>query len=301
MTLLAVVLAAAIAQAAPQAPTFPVGVEAVYVDVFVMAGGRPVTGLGTQDFELRDGGRRRDVELVAVESLPLRTFVVLDTSGSVDGEKLRQLQAGVVTLLHGLRPGDEAALVTFDHEIVLRVPPTAELSRLERGARGILPEGATALYDALYAGTLLAGGRGRPLLVAFSDGEDNLSWLEAQELHRVLQESNVLVQVVASVPEQPRLPSFGRGAPLPPPEPPHVQALRRLAEITGGQLWPADSPERLASAFAAILEAMRTRYVLRFEPQYPQRPGLHEIEVRLVRRSGKVHCRRAYFVGPASR
>jgi Ca-activated chloride channel family protein len=266
-----------------------VGVEAS-TDVFVTADGRPVTGLAERDFELRDGGRRREVELVAVESLPLRTYVVLDTSGSVDGEKLRQLQAGVVTLLRGLRPGDEAALVTFDHEIVLRVPPTAELQRLERGVRGILPEGATALYDALYAGTLLAGGHQRSLLVAFSDGEDNLSWLETQELHRVLQESNVLAQVVASVPERPPL-----------PEPAHVRALRRLAEITGGQLWPADSPERLASAFAAILEAMRTRYVLRFEPQYPQRPGLHEIEVRLVRRSGKVHCRRAYFVGPASR
>jgi hypothetical protein len=44
---------------------------------------------------------------------------------------------------------------------------------------------------------------------------------------------------------------------------------------------------------------MRTRYVLRFEPPQPQRPGLHPIDVRLVHRSGSVHCRRAYFV-PAS-
>jgi hypothetical protein len=38
---------------------------------------------------------------------------------------------------------------------------------------------------------------------------------------------------------------------------------------------------------------------LRFEPEAAQRPGLHTLEVRLVRRGGAVHCRRSYFAGPA--
>lgn len=301
-TLVGALLALAAAQLSPQTPTFAVGVEAVYVDVFVTEGGRPVTGLAEADFELRVDGRRRALELVAVESVPLRTFLVLDTSGSVAGEKLEQLQAGALTLLRGLRSGDATALLTFNQEIALRVPLTTEASLLERGLRGILPGGATALYDALYAGALLAGGPGRSLVVAFSDGEDNLSWLEAPQLQRVLEESNVLVQIVASVPpEEPPPPRFGELRAQPAPEPAHLRALRRLAEITGGQLWPADSPARLSLAFSAILEAMRTRYVLGFEPEQPQRPGLHAIDVRLVRRGGKVHCRHAYFVGPASR
>jgi VWFA-related protein len=286
---------------ASQAPTFAASVEAVYLDVFVTQDGRPVTGLSDGDFELRVDGRRRAVELVAVESLPLRAFVVLDTSGSVRGLKLAELQAGVLDLLRGLRPGDEAALVSFDHEIAVRVPPTGDLARLERGVREIRPQGSTALYDAIYAATLLATGRGRPLLVAFSDGEDNLSWLGAPQLLRALEESNVLVQVVASVPQEPPVPASVLGRAQPRAEPIYVRTLRRLAEVTGGQFWPAATPERLAKAFPAILEAMRTRYVLRFEPEAPRRPGLHTVDVRLVRRGGKVHSRRAYFVGPASR
>ena len=43
---------------------------------------------------------------------------------------------------------------------------------------------------------------------------------------------------------------------------------------------------------------MKTRYVLRFEPDRVRREGLHELEVKLVRGPGKVHCRKAYFVGP---
>jgi VWFA-related protein len=266
--------------------------------VFVTEGGQPVVGLTASDFELKDKGVRQPVELVGVESFPLTTFLVLDTSGSVDGDKLEKLQAAGRALLGGLRVGDEASLVTFDQEVRVRVPPTSDRERLERALLGIRPGGATALFDALYAGTMLASGRGRSLLVVFTDGEDNLSWLEARQVRRVLVESNVLVQAVGIVPEADRaaLPETLRARE--PREAPHVQALRQLAEVTGGRFWGASAPDRLADAFLAILEAMKTRYVLRFEPGRAKREGLHELEVTLTRRKGKVHCRKAYFVGP---
>jgi VWFA-related protein len=292
-------LACVLAAAAPPTPTFGVGVEGVYVDVFVTEGNRPVTGLAAADFELRDDGTRRPVELVAVDSLPLTTFLVLDMSDSVAGEKLAQLQKAAKALLGGLRPADEAALVTFDHEIRLPVPPTPDHDALTRAVDGARPRGATALLDALYAGTMLASGRGRSLLVLFSDGEDNMSWLEAAQVRRVLEEANVLVQAVGVLPaEEPAAHAFGSRPP--PPETPHARVLRRLAEVTGGRFWPAGSPGDLASAFLAVLEAMKTRYVLRFEPERGRREGRHELEVKLVRRGGRVHCRKAYFVGPAS-
>jgi VWFA-related protein len=287
-------VAAGFAQAPP--PTFTVEVEAVYVDVFVTEANRSLTGLSEADFELKDNGARQRVELVAVESLPLATFLVLDASGSVSGDKLVQLQAAGRALLRGLRPGDEAALVTFDHEIRVRVPPTGDRARLERGVGGILPGGSTALFDALYAGTMLASGRGRSLLVLFTDGEDNLSWLDAAQVRRVLEESNVLVQAVGVVPAEEAKIHWNRTR-QPPSEMPHVRLLRQLAEVTGGRFWPAASPDQLGEAFLAILEAMKTRYVLRFEPDRVRREGLHQLEVKLTRRKGRVHCRKAYFVG----
>jgi VWFA-related protein len=294
---LALALAAAAGPQAPP-PTFSVGVEGVYVDVFVTDGSRPVAGLTASDFALKDNGVLEPVELVSVESLPLTTFLVLDTSGSVAGEKLLRLQAAGRALLGGLRADDEASLVTFDQEVKVRVPPTSDRPRLERAVSGILPGGATALYDALYAGTLLASGRGRSLLVLFTDGEDNLSWLDAAQVRRVLLESNVLVQAVGIVPREEETTRDSLFVSRPGVEPPHVRTLRHLAEVTGGRFWAASAPDELAAAFLAILEAMKTRYVLRFEPGPVKREGLHELEVKLTRRHGKVHCRKAYFVGP---
>ena len=208
----------------------------MYLDVFVTDGNRPVVGLTASDFELRDNGARRAVELVAVESLHLTTFLVLDTSGSVAGEKLLRLQAAGRALLGGLRADDEASLVTFDQEVKVRVPPTSDRPRLERAVSGILPGGATALYDALYAGTLLASGRGRSLLVLFTDGEDNLSWLDAAQVRRVLLESNVLVQAVGIVPREEATTRDFLFVSRPGVEPPHVRTLRHARRGDGRPL-----------------------------------------------------------------
>jgi VWFA-related protein len=268
-----------------QPPTFAVGVEGVYVDVFVTDHKRAVTGLAAADFELRVDGVRRPAELAGVDSQPLSTLLALDTSGSVAGEKLRALQAASRLVVERLR-GDPVGLLTFDHEIRLRVPPTEAAEAVERALAGLQPGGATALYDAVYAATLLAPPGGRSLVVLFTDGEDNLSWLDRRELQPVLDSSNVILQAVGIVPD-PRV------------EPRHTRELRQLAESTGGRFWAASAPERLAAAFGAMLDAMKTRYVLRFEPDVAQRPGLHTLEVKLVRRGGTVHCRRSYLAGPA--
>ena len=298
-------LALALLLAAPQQrPTFEVSVESVYVDVFVTDGGAPVLGLKAADFELKDDGVRHEVELASVESLPLATLLVLDTSGSVAGEKLEQLRAGVRTVLRGLGPADDVGLVTFNEEVRVRVPPGADATRVESALAAVHPAGATALYDAIYSGSILASDRGRSLLVVFTDGEDNLSWLDHADVARVLEVSNVLLQMVGigtpgagSEGEVDPATGFLRGVRRSSrPEPPHVVTLRRLAESTGGRFWDAGNPRGIGSAFEAMVAAMKTRYVLRFDPDRGRRDGRHEIEVKLRGKRGRVHCRKAYFV-----
>jgi len=157
----------------------------------------------------------------------------------------------------------------------------------------------------MYAGVALASERGRSLLVVFTDGEDNLSWLDGRDVARAVAVSNVLLQAVGTggTPgtESEELIDTSRGGLAgmrrsPPPEPAQVAILRGLAESTGGRFWSAGDARGIARAFEAMVAAMKTRYVLRFDPGRAPRPGRHEIEVKLRGgRRGKVHCRRAYF------
>ena len=199
MTPLAVLLAAAVA-AQQQPATFAVGVEAVYVDVFVRDASGPLRDLSAADFRLSDNGVPQSVELVATESLPLTTLLLLDSSDSVSGVKLQQLQIASRALLRQTPPGDQVGLVTFGHEVRYDVPPTTDMERLEKAVAGLRPAGSTALVDALYAATVLMA-HSRALVFLFTDGEDNMSVLRVPELVRMLERSDVLLQAVGIVPE----------------------------------------------------------------------------------------------------
>lgn len=281
---------AAAAQAPPaQTPRYASAVETVYVDAFVMAGGRPVTGLRGQDFELRDNGVLQRVQLVATDTMPLTSVLVFDTSGSVAGEKLAALRAAGSAFMDALKPQDEVGLIAFSHEIRYLVRPGRDRHAMSEALAAVRAGGATAMYDALYAGLVLPVTRGRGLVVLFSDGVDNLGWLDLARLRQVAERSNSIIHAVGLRPP----PGFGSDAAE------HARALRELAELTGGRYWEAEDPARLRTAFTAVAEAMSTRYVLGYEPEGVPRDGWHNLDLRLRGRGGSVHARRGYWVAPA--
>jgi VWFA-related protein len=295
----AVVLLGALAasQALAQQPVKPLefrtGVGGVYVDAFVTRGGRPLPDLRASDFELHDNGALQQLELLSAESRPLRAVLVFDTSSSMAGDRLEALRAAGASFLDGLRPADEAGLVAFSEDVVWLAEPNADKTRVRQALERLRAAGATSVYDALYAGITLSEGERRSLIVLFTDGEDNSSWLGEADLRTVAERSNALVHVVGWRP--PPSPEQLRKTPLP-PESLQERALREIAEAAGGRYWQADSPDRLRRAFSAIADAMGQRYVLRYEPTGAQRAGWHRIDARLRGVKGEVHVRRGYWL-----
>ena len=291
--------APALAQQTPPPLTFGTGVEAVYVDVFVTSGGQPVTGLTASAFELRDDGAARPVELVAVEALPLTALLAFDTSSSVEGEKLAALRRASEAFLDGLRPADEIGIVAFSHEVRWLARPTQDRDALRRALAACRARGGTSLWDGLHAALGLLPPQVRSLVVIFTDGEDNLSWLDEGQVKAAAQRSNAVIHAVGLRPEEPppQPEPFPRGSLVltSPPELEQVRALRLTAEMTGGRFWTAESPDRLRQAFAAIVAAMNSRYVLRFEPAAGSAPGWHAIQLRLRGAKGDVRARAGYF------
>ena len=196
--LLLAALAASSAPAAAQAPpVFGARVESVFVDVFVTQAGRSLLGLDASNFELKEDGVAQDVELVGLDTVPVQALLVFDTSGSVTGERLASLRQAGAAFLDGLRPRDEAGLIGFDEgEIRWHARPTTDRDALRRSLAGLRGAGATAVRDALFAAITLPSTRSRVLVVLFTDGEDNMSWLGERELRTAAERANALVQVV---------------------------------------------------------------------------------------------------------
>ena len=140
-----------LAAAAQAPPVFRADVELVRVEVLVTRGGAPVRGLTAAHFVLRDNGRVQDVELVHEEVTAVDALLVLDTSRSMLGAKLRAVQEAAASFLDGLREGERAAVIAFQQEAKLLEPLTADLARARRALSRAEAFGSTALVDALYA------------------------------------------------------------------------------------------------------------------------------------------------------
>jgi Ca-activated chloride channel homolog len=284
--------ASAASPQAPPRPSFAVSVENVYLDVFVVRDGAPVANLQASDFEVRDQGVRQDVRLAQHQDLPLTAVLVFDASASLRGPRLEHLQTASRALVAGLRDRDEAALVGFSHELSVLVPQGAHRSAVRQAIDAIAAGGATAMWDGLYAGLKLPRARGRVLVVLFTDGEDNMSWLSPAQVQRVAEESNAVVYVV-TIDDPVR---NVRGSDLP-----SQKALRRIADVTGGQLWEAGSSKDLEPTFLRILAEMQSAYLLTYEPTGVKAEGWHRIEVKVKGGRGKVRTRGGYFIPPPAR
>jgi VWFA-related protein len=271
-----------------QQPVFRSTIDAVRVDVSVMNGVRPVAGLTAANFTLTDAGVPQRIERVEVDTVPLNIMLVLDTSGSMFGERLKDLVAASRRLIEALKPTDAAALMTFNEPAELLVPMTNERQPLLARIDTLKAEGATSLYDGLFLALQMRPEttEARSVALVFSDGRDTASWLSKASITESIRRSGVVTHIVELTP--PVQPSRRPGN--------VASILDDLADAGGGRRWSASSSGDLRELFARVLEELRSRYLLTYSPAGVARDGWHDVKVTLKGARGDVIARPGYFV-----
>lgn len=257
-------------------PTFAARVESVRVDVEVTRNGRPVEGLTAADFQIADNDARQTVELVSPGSVPLSVVLALDMSDSLLPQQHAALQAACARIAGLLQPDDRVALLTFTHQVRLRLPFGNAFPRLVSSLPRPDDSRETSLVDAVHAATLLTMGEsGRPLVIVFSDGLDTASFLTADQAVNTALRAGASVYLVTTTSAD--------------------GTLDTLPEETGGEVIREPDVDRVAARFATILENFRNRYLLSFTPSGPRTPGWHRLDVK-VRGGGTVRARKGYWL-----
>jgi Ca-activated chloride channel family protein len=256
--------------------------EVALVNVYAIARnakGGFATDLTSKDFKIFENDRPQMIDRFSAERRPLRIAIVLDTSLSMQGDKLKSAIASAVAFLDILDPADEGLIVTFSDNVRISQDLTSNRSEMEDAIRQVEAKGGTSLYDAIYkASERLAEFEGRRVLVVLSDGRDEAAnGLEPGSLHTLEEardralRNEVMVFAIGlgrSLAHDARalkanpsyradeLDFFGRK--------PLVTILESLAETTGGTAVFSPGASQLRRSFEAIAADLRHQYALAY-------------------------------------
>ena len=288
------------AQDIPDQPaqTFRSAVDVVTIQASVRdARGRVVSGLTSNDFEVRDNGQVRPIlSLRADRQSPLSVAILVDMSGSMRiGAKIPMARQAYDSILTQLRQGeDEAAVLTFDASLHQRHDFTRDLGALKGALSNFEPFGTTSLFDATAAAArkLAARTGTHKAIIVLTDGIDTSSALTAREVSGLASSIDVPVFVVATVPsldQRLMLEASGRSGPS------GAADLRDLAEWTGGQFVFASTFLETVIAASGLIDGLRLQYVLAIEAATGRE--WRRLDVRVRRPSTTVKARNGYFAG----
>jgi Ca-activated chloride channel family protein len=125
MTLRRLALAVALAvtttevSAQKQPAPFRAGVELVYLDLTVTAaGGRIVTGLTKDDFEIFDEGVRHEVAVFSDEPEPISLGILIDTSRSMAADRIQAAINAADAMGRALQPQDQWSVFAFNTRLI---------------------------------------------------------------------------------------------------------------------------------------------------------------------------------------
>lgn len=279
--LLLAALAGPASQARAQQAVFSSRTEAVRIDVQVNEGRKPVLGLRASDFEVADNGVPQTIDLVSFDEVPVNIVMVLDASSSLTSERLKQLRDAGARLASSLASHDQVALITFDEDVRLTSPLSADTGRVRQAierTRVGLGTRQTALVDAVFAGMLAAESDvGRALVIVLSDGVDTGSWVSEDAVIEIAKRSDAVVYALVTHHE-------GR-----------TSFLGDLTRITGGELTAIENDADVGAALLDVIASFRHRYLLSYTPSGVAKPGWHTVSVKVAGRGRTVRARDGYW------
>jgi VWFA-related protein len=183
-----------------QAFRFRTGVELINVNATVTdQSGRFVGGLNKDDFRVYDDEQLQAVTHFNAERVPVSLGIVLDTSGSMDGEKMIAARQALDRFLSQmLDVQDEVFLYRFDNTPELVEGWTRDKRRISDSLGRIQPRGGTALYDTVAEAVHMAqqGKNRKKAVLIISDGNDTSSRTDVYAVKQLIRETEVLVYAI---------------------------------------------------------------------------------------------------------
>jgi VWFA-related protein len=223
------------------------------INVEDTAGGEP-RNLTTTDFSVLIDGAAVPVDsadLASRQGSPLDVLLVIDTSGSMEGEPIARAREAAHAFVAGLAPDDRVAVISFGDDVRQLVDYTVDRAAIGAAIDGLRAVGNTALYQATGVAAIKVSQStsDRRAVILLSDGADfgGRSEIGREDAINAAAASGAIFFTVAE----------GTGI--------DRDYLIRVADVTRGRYLEAPQPDQLGALYASIGTLLRSQYIVRFD------------------------------------
>lgn len=236
----------------------------------------PLTAEGVQVTEAGTAIEELQVEPIgetAVEAPPVSLALVIDISGSTEGEPLAAAKEAAKGFLDQLEEiNASVALIAFSDEANVVAPFTTDLPSLDAPIDSLEADGETALYDAVQLAAQQVGQTqedAQRMMVVFSDGADTVS--DASQQQAITASQNNAAPITSVILTSPDL---------------ELEPLEALATGSGGSAIAVGTTEELAGAFETVAAELTNQYVITYTSDVTE-PRELNLEVTIGLPSGE--------------
>jgi len=253
-----------------------------------------IQGLTQDDFKVYENGKQQQITQFANADIPVTVGILVDESGSMRPKRWDVL-AAAFEFIKGSNPQDEVFVINFNEKARHGLPDTVLFSdnidvlrmALWRG----IPEGRTALYDAIEMGLHQSdmGRRDKKTLLVISDGGDNVSTHKLSDVMHDVLNSLVTIYTVGIFDEDD-------------PEA-NPAVLKQLAQVSGGAAYFPKKLDEIIPICRLIAKDVRTRYTIGYIPELNNGKPERQIKVEAKSATGQkliVRTRTRYLFTPDS-
>jgi Ca-activated chloride channel family protein len=283
----------------PEDPNSPVRIKTDLVTLTLTVTdqyGRYVTGLSKNAFTVTDNDREQDIVFFSDSDAPISIGILFDVSGSMSGTKIRRARTALERFIRTSHPNDEYFLIAFNSRAQLLTDRTRDGDAVLRKLTLIQPRSNTALYDAVYLGIerVTRGSHQKRALLIISDGQDNASRYNFNEVRRLMREADVITYAVGIIDRADAMSGLGMQG----------QAfLEELTSVTGGKAFFPGTDVEMDEIFERIALELRHQYSIGYIPTDFQPDGKwRKVKVRVKPPRGlprlSVRSREGYYATP---
>jgi len=257
--------------------------------------GHLVTDLPKSAFTVTENGAAQEIREFKREDVPVSMGLIIDNSGSMR-DKRAKVEAAALALVKDSNKDDEVFIVNFNDEAFLDNPHgkdfTSDIKEMEEALTRIDSRGGTAMRDAIRMSidhVKEKAHKDKKVLVVVTDGNDNSSVINLENLVKAAQQSGVLIYAVGLLSEEERREAKRA-----------EHALNDLVVATGGEAFFPKELTEVDRIAHQVARDIRNQYTIVYSPSNQAMDGTYRQIKVAVNSSGRpaARTRSGYYATP---